>query len=94
MAVAFYSISPAFNMLMTGMIAYKLIQQRQSAGKAIASPLDVLYIIFGIVAETALVYSITTLTFAILLARHDSNQRWWEGPMTSASVGSLVVTHC
>jgi hypothetical protein len=93
MAVAFYSISPAFNMLMTGMIAYKLIQQRLRTGKAIASPLDVLYIMFGIIAETAVVYSITTLTFAILLARHDPNQRWWEGPMTSASVSSFVLTH-
>jgi hypothetical protein len=64
-----------------------LIRQHMRIRKAVAGPLNGVYIsIVGIVAESAVIYSITTLTFAILIARKDPNQRWWEGPMTSASV--------
>jgi hypothetical protein len=93
MAVAFYAISPAFNILVTGMIAYTLIRQHMRMKKVISGPFSGLYLsIVGIIAESAALYSASTLAFAIFLNRHDMIQYGWEGVMTGASVSLIHAT--
>jgi hypothetical protein len=88
LGTAFYAVIPTFNILVTLMIAYKLIRQHLHVRKAVAGPLNSVYIsIVGIIAESAIIYSVATLTMAVLIARGNlPAQRWWQGVMTSTFV--------
>jgi hypothetical protein len=91
-ATAWYSITSALQILTTGMIAAKLLQHRRALGKHLASSSSGIgYVsLTGILAESAVVYTISSIAF-IPMFRSDSPVQLWWGQV----VGSLAVRlHC
>jgi hypothetical protein len=87
--VAMYSLSALLNVLVTGMIAVKLLLHRRSMVSSHVRSLvshDVYISAVGVLAESAALYSASLIVFVSLRATGNLSYKWFEGVMMAMSV--------
>jgi hypothetical protein len=90
--VAMYSLSAFLNVLITGMIAVKLLLHRRFVVRNhvhTPGPGDVYVSAVGVLAESAAPYSASLIIFVILRASKNLNYKWFEGVMMAMSASPL-----
>jgi hypothetical protein len=90
-----YSLSAALNILVTSMIVIKLLlHRRRSINISHGYTGDVYISVIGVLAESAALYTIATLTYVVLNAYENPARTWWQGIMMAMSVSCVLVLSC
>jgi hypothetical protein len=86
--LTFYALSAFLNVLITTMIATKLLLHRQSMIRSgmYRREADIYVSAVGVLAESAAPYSLSLIVFSILRGVDNSSYRWFEGVMMAMSV--------
>jgi hypothetical protein len=92
--LAFYSLSALLNVLITSMIATKLLlHRRRMTHNHVRMPgsADVYISTIGMLVESAAPYSVSLVVFVILRGTNNRNYAWFEGVMMAMSVRHLYL---